>query len=83
MSHLPEWTLVIIRSVFILIILFTITKCLGKRQISQLSFFEYIAGMTIGDIAAQISTGLDQSFSMASSLYLFSPQYLFSLAFFP
>lgn len=28
MSHLPEWTLVILRSVFILIILFTITKCL-------------------------------------------------------
>ncbi|MDR4982317.1 hypothetical protein CN491_14830 [Bacillus cereus] len=62
MSHLPEWTLVILRSVFILIMLFAITKWLGKRQISQLSFFEYIAGMTIGDIAAQVSTGLDQKF---------------------
>ncbi|AWC34516.1 DUF421 domain-containing protein [Bacillus cytotoxicus] len=62
MSHLPEWTLVILRSVFILMILFAITKWLGKRQISQLSFFEYIAGMTIGDIAAQITTGLDQKF---------------------
>ncbi len=63
MSHLPEWTLVILRSVFILMILFAITKWLGKRQISQLSFFEYIAGMTIGDIVAQITTGLDQKFS--------------------
>ncbi|CAM4318444.1 MULTISPECIES: DUF421 domain-containing protein [Bacillus] len=62
MSHLPEWTLVILRSVFILIILFAITKWLGKRQISQLSFFEYIAGMTIGAIAAQVSTGLDSKF---------------------
>ncbi|PGM87941.1 DUF421 domain-containing protein [Bacillus cereus] len=62
MSHLPEWSLVILRSVFILILLFAITKWLGKRQISQLSFFEYIAGMTIGDIAAQVSTGLDQKF---------------------
>ncbi|MCS3600247.1 uncharacterized membrane protein YcaP (DUF421 family) [Bacillus sp. JUb91] len=62
MSHLPEWTLVILRSVFILIVLFTITKCLGKRQISHLSLFEYIAGMTIGSIAAQVSTGLDQKF---------------------
>ncbi|EJP86783.1 DUF421 domain-containing protein [Bacillus cereus] len=62
MSHLPEWSLVILRSVFILIILFAITKWLGKRQISQLSFFEYIAGMTIGDIAAQVSTGLDSKF---------------------
>ncbi|MCG3791538.1 DUF421 domain-containing protein [Bacillus sp. UTDS19-33BHI26] len=62
MSHLPEWTLVILRSVFILIILFAITKWLGKRQISQLSFIEYIAGMTIGGIAAQVSTGLDSKF---------------------
>ncbi|MDO6630056.1 DUF421 domain-containing protein [Bacillus thuringiensis] len=62
MSNLPEWTLVILRSVCILIILFAITKYLGKRQISQLSFFEYIAGMTIGSIAAQVSTGLDQKF---------------------
>ncbi|HFJ9332298.1 TPA: DUF421 domain-containing protein [Bacillus paranthracis] len=62
MSHLPEWTLVILRSVFILIILFAITKWLGKRQISELSFMEYIAGMTIGVIAAQVSTGLDSKF---------------------
>ena len=32
MSHLPEWTLVILRSVFILIILFAITKWLGKDK---------------------------------------------------
>jgi uncharacterized membrane protein YcaP (DUF421 family) len=60
--HIPEWPLVIIRSLCILIILFAITKWLGKRQISQLSFFEYIAGMTIGDIAAEVSTGLEQNF---------------------
>ncbi|HHZ5404463.1 DUF421 domain-containing protein [Bacillus anthracis] len=62
MMYLPEWTLIILRSVCILIILFAITKYLGKRQISQLSFFEYIAGMTIGSIAAQVSTGLDHKF---------------------
>lgn len=60
--HIPEWPLVIIRSLFVLIVLFAITKWLGKRQISQLSFFEYIAGMTIGDIAAEVSTGLEQNF---------------------
>ena len=61
MSHLPEWTLVILRSVFILIILFAITKWLGKDK-SLSSPFEYIAGMTIGVIAAQVSTGLDSKF---------------------
>ena len=48
-----------------------------KRQISQLSFFEYIAGMTIGGIAAQVSTGLDSKFFTASLRYSFSLWYLF------
>ncbi|WP_270607574.1 DUF421 domain-containing protein [Bacillus mobilis] len=62
MSHLLDWTLVILRSVLISFILFATTNWLVKRQISQLSFFEYIAGMTIGAIAAQVSTGLDSKF---------------------
>ena len=35
------------------------------REKTNLSafLFEYIAGMTIGDIAAQVSTGLDSKFS--------------------
>ncbi|MBO0995123.1 DUF421 domain-containing protein [Bacillus sp. SD088] len=41
------------------IILFLLTKWLGKKQLSQLSFFEYIAGITIGSIAAELSTGLE------------------------
>lgn len=34
------------------------------REKTNLSafLFEYIAGMTIGDIAAQVSTGLDSKF---------------------
>lgn len=60
---MPEWLMVIVRSLSILAILFFITKLLGKRQISQLSYFEYIGGMTIGDIAAEVSTGLEQNYT--------------------
>ncbi len=34
----------------------------GKDKSLSSPFFEYIAGMTIGDIAAQVSTGLDSKF---------------------
>lgn len=37
--------------------LFILTKIMGKRQISQLSFFDYINGITIGSIAAEMATG--------------------------
>ncbi|HEK9101318.1 DUF421 domain-containing protein [Bacillus pfraonensis] len=73
MPHVPEWLLVIIRSLVILVILFSMTKLLGKRQISQLSFFEYVAGLTIGNIAAEITSGLERNFwHGVSSMLVFS-----------
>ncbi len=48
-----------LRSALSLIALFFLTKLLGKKQISQLSVFEYIIGITIGSIAAEGSLNLD------------------------
>lgn len=36
--------------------LFILTKIMGKRQISQLSLFDYINGITIGSVAAEMAT---------------------------
>lgn len=36
-------------------VLFVVTRLLGKRQVSQLNFFDYINGITIGSIAAELS----------------------------
>ncbi|WP_028545409.1 DUF421 domain-containing protein [Paenibacillus taiwanensis] len=44
-----------IRTLVSVVVLFFLTKLLGKRQVSQLSLFEYITGITIGSIAAYIS----------------------------
>ena len=46
------------RTILILIILFFITKMMGKKQISELNFFDYVVGITIGSIAADISLAL-------------------------
>ncbi|MFC5463407.1 DUF421 domain-containing protein [Lederbergia graminis] len=59
---MPDWLNIIIRSASLVIVLFLLTKMLGKKQLSQLSFFEYVAGITIGSVAAEISTGLDRDF---------------------
>ncbi|MDT3698040.1 MAG: DUF421 domain-containing protein [Thermincola sp.] len=56
---MPEWLEVVIRTVLAIGVLFIFTKILGKRQIAQLSFFEYITGITIGSIAAYISLDLN------------------------
>ncbi|WP_106766512.1 DUF421 domain-containing protein [Paenibacillus faecalis] len=56
---MQEWLEVVLRTLCAVVVLFLLTKLLGKRQISQLSFFEYITGITIGSLAAYISLDLD------------------------
>ncbi|MGG3892171.1 DUF421 domain-containing protein [Metabacillus fastidiosus] len=58
---MPEWLHVAFRAIIVLIILFFITKALGKKQLTQISFFEYVTGITIGSIAGEVIMGLDGS----------------------
>lgn len=39
--------------------LFLLTKLMGNKQVSQLSMFDYIIGISIGSIAAEFATELD------------------------
>lgn len=41
------------------LVLFLMTKLMGNKQISQLSMFDYVIGITIGSIAAEMSTELE------------------------
>ena len=45
-----------------LIVLFILTKLTGNREISQLTMFDYIIGITIGSIAAEMATSLEDDF---------------------
>ena len=40
--------------------LFIITKIMGHKQISQLDFFDYVCGITIGSIGAELATNLEE-----------------------
>lgn len=54
-----DWVEIVLRTLLSVVVLFLMTKMLGKRQVAQLSFFEYITGITIGSLAAYISLDLD------------------------
>lgn len=45
-----------------IVTLFILTKLMGYRQMSELSMFDYINGITIGSIAAEMATSLEDSF---------------------
>ena len=50
---------VIFLSVFSLVVLFLLTKLIGYRQMSEMSMFDYISGIRIGSIAAEMATAPD------------------------
>lgn len=52
---MPSWLEIALRSFFMIIGIFLLVKLLGKKQISEMSFFEYITGITIGAIAGALS----------------------------
>lgn len=54
-----EFLNIIILGVVSFIVLFILSKVMGYRAISELSFFDYVVGITIGSIAAEMSTNLD------------------------
>lgn len=47
-------------SVVSFLVLFVLAKFIGHRQIAQLSAFDYIIGITIGSIAAEMATELEE-----------------------
>ncbi|MEI3613029.1 DUF421 domain-containing protein [Pseudogracilibacillus sp. SO30301A] len=53
-----ESLVVFVRAIIAFFTLLIFTRILGKQQISQLSFFDYITGITIGSIAATLTTDL-------------------------
>ncbi len=56
---MPEVLEVGLRTLTAVVSLFFLTKLLGKRQVSELSVFEYITGITIGSLAAYVSLDLE------------------------
>lgn len=43
-----------------LVVIFLLTKIMGHKQVGQLDFFDYVVGITIGSIAAEMATELEK-----------------------
>lgn len=52
---MPEYVVVGVRSFIAFCTLLLMARLMGKTQVSQLTFFDYIVGITIGSITASLS----------------------------
>lgn len=59
--NMNEGLVVVVRGIIGFISLLIFTRFLGKQQISQLSLFEYVLGITIGSMASTLTTDLSSA----------------------
>lgn len=52
---MQDYMLILIRSIASFVILLVLTRIMGKKQLSQMTLFDYVIGITIGSIAASMS----------------------------
>jgi len=60
--------------------MFLLAKIMGEKQISQLSLFDYMIGITVGSIAAELATDLENPVQPLTALVVYGvAEYLVSL----
>lgn len=64
---MPDFILIFIRSFIAFVVLFLLARVMGKKQIAQLTFFDYVVGITIGNLAGTIT--LDQQTKILNGVY--------------
>lgn len=62
---------VILTSLLSVASLFVIAKIMGHKQLAQLDFFDYISGITIGSIAAELATELEKPWKPLIALIIY------------
>lgn len=62
---------IIVTSLISLVILFALTKLMGNRQIAHLTMFDYIVSISIGSIAAEMATDLENPAESATAMIVY------------
>ena len=55
----------------LLAVLFILTRLGGKRQIAQMNLFDYVNSITIGSIAAEMATNLEQWYRPLTAMIVY------------
>jgi uncharacterized membrane protein YcaP (DUF421 family) len=54
-NDMTDFSLVLIRGILGFLLMFVLTRLMGKKQITQITYYDYIVGITIGSIAAELT----------------------------
>ena len=71
MNLLKEMGLVSLTTLLSIVVLFLLTKLMGAKQVSQMTMFDYVEGITIGSVAAELATELDAPLNTLTALVIY------------
>ncbi|EOS66799.1 DUF421 domain-containing protein [Oscillibacter sp. 1-3] len=57
---LPQAGLTALTALLSIVVMFLLTKLMGTKQVSQMTMFDYVTGITVGSIAAELATELEE-----------------------
>lgn len=64
-------TKTVLTALLSVVALFIITKLMGHKQVAQLDFFDYVCGITIGSIGAELATELESPWKPLVALVVY------------
>ena len=67
-----EFAKIVLSSLLSYAALFICAKVIGRKQISQLNFLDYITGITIGSIAAELATDLENTWKPLAAMGVYA-----------
>ncbi|MDD3347375.1 DUF421 domain-containing protein [Oscillibacter sp.] len=72
MEILTQIGLTLLTSLLSIAALFLLAKLMGTKQVSQMTMFDYVVGITIGSIAAELATELEQPAKPLTALIVYA-----------
>ena len=71
MQYAAQVGLAALSSLLSIAVLFLLAKLMGTKQVSQMTMFDYVVGITIGSIAAELATELEEPAKPLTALILY------------
>lgn len=68
---LQDTGMTILTALLSILALFLLTKLMGAKQVSQMTMFDYVVGITIGSVAAELATELEAPHKPLAALIVY------------
>ena len=72
MEFLQDIGMTALTTLLSILALFLLTKLMGAKQVSQMTMFDYVVGITIGSVAAELATELEEPHKPLTALIVYA-----------